>query len=128
MNERPKSITIICWILIAMAGILFAANIFAFNNPAAQEIMSKNPIPISIQYVMLFFGLFITIVCGIAMLKGMNWARLLYIGLGIIGVIIDLVASPTKGMAILEIIIFSIFVFFLLRPKANEYFKSTEIA
>jgi hypothetical protein len=126
MNERPKSITVVCWILIAMGGISLVTSIFSFNNPVAQELMSKSPIPISIQYVMMFVGLLITIICGIAMLKGMNWARLLYIGWSIIGFIIGIATSPMKAMMIPGLIIFFIFAFFLFRPKANEYFRSTE--
>jgi len=127
MNERPKSITVVCWILIIMSGISLVRSIFNFNNSMTQELMSKSPIPISIQYIIMFTGLLITLACGIAMLKGQNWARLLYVGWSIIGFIIGITTSPMKVMMIPGIIIFFIFTLFLFHPKANEYFKATEV-
>ena len=127
MIERPKSVTVVCWILIAMGGISLVTSTFSFNNPVAQELMSKSLIPISIQYIMMFVGLLITLVCGIAMLKGQNWARLLYIGWSIIGFTIGIATSPMKAMMIPGIFIFIILAFFLFRPKANEYFKAIEV-
>jgi hypothetical protein len=106
MNERPKSIAVVCWILIAMGGISLVTTIFSFNNPVTQELMSKSPFPISVQYIMMFAGLLIMFVCGIAMLKGQNWARLLYVGWSIIGIIIGIATSPMKAMMIPGIIIF----------------------
>lgn len=128
MNERPKSITVVCWILIVMGGISLITSLLSFNNPVTQELMSKSPIPISIQYIMMFAGLLITLACGIAMLKGQNWARLLYVGWSVIGFIIGIATSPMKAMMFPGIIIFFIFAFFLFRPKANEYFKATGVA
>lgn len=77
---------------------------------------------------MMYAGLLITLACGIAMLKRQNWARLLYVGWSITGFIIGIATSPMKAMMIPGIIIFFIFAFFLFRPKANEYFKATEVA
>jgi hypothetical protein len=52
----------------------------AINNPMAQGLMAKSPIPIPLQYVMLYLGLSIEIRCAIFMLRAANWARLQYIG------------------------------------------------
>ena len=126
MNERPKSITVVSWILIVMGGISLISSTFSLNSPVTQDLMSKSPIPITIQYIMLYAGLLITLGCGIAMLMRQNWARLLYVGWSILGFIIAIATSPMKMMMIPGVIIFIIFTFFLFRPKANEYFKATE--
>jgi hypothetical protein len=128
MKERPKSITVVCWILIAMGGISLISSTLSLNNPVVQEVMAKSQIPVSIQYVMMYTGLLIMLGCGIAMLKGHNWARWLYVCWSILGFIIGVATSPMKMMMIPGIIIFFIIVFFLFRPKANEYFKATEAA
>jgi len=128
MNQRPKSITVVCWILIIMGAISLVTSIVSFNNPIVKEIMSKNRIPINIQYVMMYAGLLVMLVSGVAMLKGQNWARLLYICWSIIGFIIGIATSPMKAAMIPGIIVFLVIVFFLFRPKANEFFKATEIA
>jgi hypothetical protein len=128
MNERPKSVTVVSWILIVMGGISLITSTLSLNNPMVHELMSKSPIPISIQYIMMYAGLLITLICGIAMLKRQNWARMLYVGWSIIGFTISITTSPMKALIIPGIIIFLIFAFFLFRPKANEYFKATEVA
>jgi hypothetical protein len=45
----------------------------AINNPMAQELMAKSPIPIPLQYVMLYLGLAIEILSAIFMLRAANW-------------------------------------------------------
>jgi len=93
----------------------------------AKELMSRSIMPISIQYLMMYVGLLIMIVCGIAMLKGQNWARLLYVIWSIIGFVIGIATSPMKAAMIPGIVIFLIAVFFLFRPKAKVYFAGTEV-
>ncbi len=93
----------------------------------AKELMSRSIMPISIQYLMIYVGLLIMIVCGIAMLKGQNWARLLYVIWSIIGFVIGIATSPMKAAMIPGIVIFLIAVFFLFRAKANVYFAGTEV-
>lgn len=126
MNERPKSITIVCWLLIVMGVISLISIPLSLNNPTAQRLMAKSAIPISIQYTIMCSGLLIQLACGIAMLKRQNWARILYVAWSIIGFFIAIATSPMKALMIPGIIIFLIFAFFLFRPKANEYFKITK--
>jgi len=127
MKHRPTSITVISWILIIMGGISLITSTISLNNPMAKELMSRSIMPISIQYLMIYVGLLIMIVCGIAMLKGQNWARLLYVIWSIIGFVIGIATSPMKAAMIPGIVIFLIAVFFLFRPKANVYFAGIEV-
>lgn len=126
--KRPTSVTVISWILIVMGSISLIVSTMNLNNPAAREVLSKNPIPLGIQYVMMYAAILITLVCGIAMLKRLNWARLLYVGWNIFTFIVGLVTSPAKAMMIPGIILFLILAYFLFRPKANEYFKAAGAA
>jgi hypothetical protein len=50
---------------------------------------------------------------------------MLYIVWGAIGLLFGLFTSPAKLMLIPGILIYAIFVFFLLRPKASEYFTGS---
>lgn len=127
MKSRPTSITVICWILIVMGGISLTSSILSFHNPMAKQIMSQNPISITIQYIMMYLGTLIMIGCGIAMLKGQNWARFLYIIWSVIGLGIGIVTSPMKAALIPGIIIFLIVAFLLFRPKAKAFFAGKEI-
>ena len=88
--------------------------------------MSKSPIPIPMQYAITYIGSAIMLVSGIAMLKGCNWARLLYVIWSVIGFLVGIVTSPMKATLILGLVSFLIIVFFLFRPKANAYFSTSE--
>ena len=77
---------------------------------------------------MMYVGLVITLVCGIAMLKRQNWARLLYVGWSVIVLTISIATSPMKLLLLPGIIGFMVIAFFLFRPKANEYFQAIEVA
>lgn len=120
--KRPTSVTVVAWILIAMSGISLISSTLTLNNPMAEELMAKNPLPIPLQYVSLYVGLLITIVAGIAMLKGQNWARFLYVIWFAISFLIGIVVSPMKVVMIPGLVVFAVITFFLFRPKANEYF------
>jgi len=128
--KRPTSVSVIAWILIVMSGISLVTSTFTLNNPIAREtateIMAKSLIPIPLQFVMLYAGLLITVVSGIAMLKRQNWARLLYVFWGAMGFMISVLTSPMKPMMIPGIIFFLVVAFFLFRPKANEYFSTRD--
>src|SRR5215510_4600593 len=110
MRTRPTSITVVAWILILMGGISLITmtlmistgmiDKFTVDNPAARELMNKSPIPVPVQYAMTYVTLLIELVSGIAILKGQNWGRWLYV----VGTV------------------------FLFRPKANQYFSDQESA
>lgn len=121
--KRPTSVSVVAWILIVMSAISLIASTVSLNNPMAKELMAKSLLPIPLQYVMLYVGLLITIVAGIAILKGQNWARFLYVAWTIIGFVIGIFTSPMKAAMIPGLVVFVVITFFLFRPKANEYFS-----
>ncbi len=127
MKERPTSITVIAWILIVMGVIALIASSISLNNPMTKDIMGRSPIPIPVQYVMMYAGLLVQLVSGIAMLKGQNWARFLYVIWSIIGLVVGFATSPMKTAIIPSVVIFLIIAFFLFRPAANEYFSGAEV-
>jgi len=124
MNTRPKSVTIISWVLLVMSVISIFSTSLTYNNPEVVEIMSLSTIPITLQYIMITLGLTITIISAIGMLNCKNWARFLYVGWSMIGFIISLLTSPMIAMLIPGIIVFMIITFFLFSSKANIYFNS----
>jgi hypothetical protein len=138
MRTRPASITVIAWILILLGGISLVTTTLVINsaiidkvmidNPAARELMSKSPIPVPVQYAMAYVGLLIMIVSGVAMLKGQNWGRWLYVVGTAVGFLIGIATSPLKEAMIPGFVVFVVVTFFLFRPNANKYFSDTESA
>ena len=127
MNTRPKSVTIISWVLLVMSVISIFSTSLTYNNPEVVEIMSLSTIPITLQYIMITLGLTITIISAIGMLNCKNWARFLYVGWSMIGFVISLLTSPVIAMLIPGIIVFMIITFFLFSSKANIYFNSGKV-
>ena len=125
MGKRPKSVTVIAWFLIVTGVLSVFISLSSLNNPVVKEVMSKSPLPVSLQYAMMFIGLAITVINGIGMLKGQGWARLLYVVWGVFGSLVGLVTSPTKIAMIPGIVIFAIIIFFLYRPVSSQYFTKT---
>lgn len=84
--------------------------------------MARSPIPVPIQIAMSYAGLLVTFVCGIAFLKGQNWARYLYVGWSIVGFIVGFATSPMKFSMIPGFAFVLVIAFFLFRPKATRFF------
>ncbi len=127
MAERPRSITVISWLFIVTGGFSLLGVIIGLWNPQAQhiarEIMEQNPLPLSVQYAVSFTGLTATLASGIFMLRGANWARYLYIIWGAISLLLSVFTAPAKLAIIPGLAIYGIIVFFLMQPKANEFFN-----
>jgi len=63
------------------------------------------------------------LVSGVVMLKGFNWGRLLYLwGYGI-SVLFNIVTRGFSLIVLPSVIIYVIFLIFLIRPAASEFFK-----
>lgn len=126
--KRPTSVSVIAWFLIATSLISVITSYTSLNNPIAQELMAKNLLPLSVQYVMLYVGLAVSVASGVAMLKGWNWGRTLYVAWSVFGLVIGLATSPMKLVLIPSAIILAIIAFFLYRPKVNAFFSPRQAA
>jgi len=132
-NGRPISIAVIAWItlvsnalfLLATLGSILRVNKSAVNDPVVQEMIAKYPTPTPVQYLTFFVDMIISTVSAIFMLRGANWARLLYICWGAFGYLIAFFMFHEKP--ILGIIYYLVVVFFLLRPKASAYFTQHNV-
>lgn len=122
MKARPLSISIISWFLIVTSVIALISTAFSYNNPEVIKIMELSALPITLQFLLAFTGLSITMLSAILMFKANNIGRFLYTGWVVISFIITLVTSPLTLMLIPSLVVSSIMIFFLFRPKANEYF------
>ena len=125
MSVRPKAVTIISWLSIIMGALMLAASVFSSNNPVIKDAMSQSPVPLSLQYFLSYVGAAVSIVTGIMMLQGKNWARLLFVIWYIFSIVMSLATVPNKVSEIPAMVLAAVFFFFLFRPKVNEYFKGS---
>ncbi|MCI5165639.1 MAG: hypothetical protein D3903_05970 [Candidatus Electrothrix sp. GM3_4] len=123
MKDRPKSITIISWLLIIISVISIASTVFTYDNPEVVKMMELSGVSTTLQYILIAIGMAITISCSVLMLKAKSIGRIIYIGWTVISLLIGLFTSPAKAMMVPGLVFFVIITFFLFRPKANEYFS-----
>jgi len=119
---RPVAVTVIAWYLIIAAGLALVSSLAYLNNPLTKDLMARSPLPESVQYLLLFGGLAVSLVSGIGMLQGHNWARWVYVIWAAVGFAISLATSPLKLMLIPGILVYFIIVLFLFRPAATRFF------
>lgn len=123
MVKQPISISIVAWITIISGIISFFTTTLMRNNPMAIELMEKNLLPISVQYVLGYIGITVMVVCGSFLLKGENWSRIVYVTWNIIGFTVSVITSPMKTALIPGLVFFLVICYLLFSPKANSYFK-----
>ena len=125
MKVRPTSVTVIAWLLIVLGAVKLPWTLTFRYDPTIKELMARNSsLPIPVQYFDLYVSLLMAIVSGIAMLKGQNWGRLLYVIGSLIGLLLLFATSPMRPILILAPVPTLIIVFFLFRPDANRYFRA----
>lgn len=126
---RPKSISVIGWINIAL-GISGIYNVTQmpriFSDPRYLKIVeaANSSLRLSMAVSSIFSLIFL--VSGIAILKGFNWGRFLYlIGVGIM-VLLNLLNQGISPLSLPGIAIYITFFIFLTRPAAIEFFKGQD--
>jgi len=128
MKKRPTSITVIAWFLIVsgVISIFTTAMGFMREDPMAEKLMAENLLPIPVQFVFSYIGLLISIACGIGMLKGKNWSRLLYVYWTAFALLVTALTFPLKTMVIPGAVFYAVILFFLYRKMVCEYFSGIE--
>ena len=124
MNKRPRTITLIGWILIVIGIFSMFATSANLKNPKVIAAMQETPLPMSMQYAILTLGVMIMTISGLGILKGKNWARFLYAGWGMFSFLLAIAVGTMQASMIPGLLIFLVIAYFLFRPEANAYFRS----
>jgi len=114
MSKRPRSITIISWLFIAVGSIGLLYHL--------SEWTPRHPIDLALVGVCLIRLL--AIVSGVFMLRGSNWARWLLIVWMVYHVILS--AFHSLSEAVMHVVLFSVVSYFLFLPPAAPYFRGTQ--
>lgn len=123
MTQRPLSITIISWILIVLAILGFAGTLLALSVPEGREVMEEGELPAEAHIAISFIGLAVLVTSGVGMLKGLNWARMLYVAWTGVSLLVGFLTTTAPATLIPPLVFFLVIVFFLFRPAANDYFR-----
>ena len=119
---RPLSVTIVGWWLVVTS--LFGAYSSATmnTNPLAVQLAATSPIPLQVQAVLGVINCLGLAICGVAVLRGLPWARLAFAGWSFVGFIFGILTIGLFLAALFSGLSFGIMMFFLSRRKANEWF------
>lgn len=106
-GKRPTSVTVIAWIIIVSGGLSFW---FLLRPTTVLSVL---------------WGVIrgtIALASGIAMLKGLNWGRLLYLLYVPVAIILRLLLYGFSPMQIMTVICYAAFLILLTRPAASAFF------
>jgi hypothetical protein len=121
--DRPTSVTVIAWILIVMYAYTAVAVLATAHVPAIRKGYEKvgrsMPFSIALTTVMGVVG----VISGIAMLKGRNWGRALYLVLIPASYVVVLAAWGFSSAQVPGLIIYAVILAFLMRPAASAFFR-----
>lgn len=128
MNKRPLSVTIIGWFLIVTSIFSLFSALMMGSNPQVSAMLAESPLPQSVHEIVGIIGGLISLVSGYGILKGFNWARILYIAASVAGLLFSLLTVPMVSIIVLGVVMLAVIAFFLFRPAANDWFKRTPAA
>lgn len=122
-KKRPNSVTVIGWINIISGGLSLISMIFPATEEA-QILLDATGRTGAIFTLMRILSSVIYFISGIAMLKGLNWGRLLYLYSVPTWIVFSGIIYLFSPMLVIAIIPYIIILMFLTRPKALAFFKN----
>ena len=115
MNSRPLSVTIIAWLFLIFGSIALISGLLPLARSDSAQLVAEFK-----QHWMVHLSRLTQIVCGLFMLRGHNWARWLLVAWIAFHILIGWLHGWVSFLT--HVLIFSVILFFMFRPRANEYF------
>ena len=132
MDKRPGTVTFIAWFAILYNIVALILTSWLANNFITKIGMdlalSRDPLPLQIHYGLIYFNILSSIGCGVGMLMGYNWARLIYTGLSIFSIVTSFLFPSSQSQAVPIAIVTSVIIFLLYQPKATRYFTRSSLS
>jgi hypothetical protein len=115
MKSRPLSITIIAWLFTLFGSIALLSGLLPLADANKAQLLAEFK-----THWMVHLSRLAQIVGGLFMLRGHNWARWLLVA----WIVFHIVVGALHGWVqfLTHVVIFSVILFFLFRPRVNEYF------
>lgn len=123
--KRPKTVTIIAWLIIAKA-VFLACSTLLFLSPdiraEAGELLLAQGSTSGISIAWALIGAAVRLVCGAAMLRRRNWGRMLYFTYIPTAYLLTHLLHGFQARDLVGLVVFGVFVVMLTRRPASEYF------
>ena len=114
--SRPRSVTIISWILLIF-GSLGVVTMLAAGGTVGGNVAALGLI-----------GALFSVICGGAMLAGQNWARILYIFVTPLSFLADGIAMGFAASQVAQLTLYGVVVYFVTREAASKFFGGPLLA
>lgn len=115
MVQRPRSITIISWFFLIFGSIALISGLLPPDTLTLAHLKG---------HWMVHLSRFLSIVAGLFMLRGHNWARWLLVAWIAFHIILSALHSALQ--LLIHVAIFTVILYFLFRRPASEYFLATK--
>lgn len=126
--QRPTSVTVVAWVILAMAGEAIAGSSSSMAQPILRQLADPQVgVPLTV-----LLGLLVEVaivISAVLMLRGASWARIVYAALAGFVVFGMVVSSfrvsgmvPIAGYATIRT---AVLLYFLFRADANAYFSGS---
>lgn len=127
MTKRPRSLTILSWILMGFGTVQLIMIVLQLNSPELQAHMQKladeRGSSAGLVYGMMFAGMFVLISSGLGIHRGSNWSRWLFTLWGSGTLLVNLYVGNITTASLPGVAIFGFVVFLLFRPGVRDFFR-----
>lgn len=122
MNERPRSLTVIGWLFIAVGAGGILKDVLPLLTPDAARQLAKLRADGLADLGPAWTSRALAVIGGVGLLRGGNWARWLLVVWMALHLAISLLHSPWELLA--HCAIFAPIVFFMFRPRSGLYLRA----
>jgi hypothetical protein len=119
---RPLSVTIVGWWLVVTSLLGVYSSATMHTDPQAVQLLSSSAVPLQAQEIFGMINGFVLALCGVAVLKGVSWARLAFLFWSLVGFVFGVFTIGLLLSALFSGVAVGVIMFFLSRPRANEWF------
>lgn len=123
-KKRPTRVTVIAWIIIVTSSLGLVSTPFTATMPQVKRMLEATGTSVPIALLLAFVAGGIGLVSGVAMLRGINWGRLLYLGFTPFSFALSWVLYGFRPLYILSVLFYLVVLVLLTRPAASVFFSS----
>lgn len=121
---RPLPLTIICWLLIVLGavGLLGPISMWAMrDSPEMKKAIEAMPMSLETSIALAVLGSAVMVVSGIAMMRGANWGRWLYVVYSVLAIAYGMYLQGMTIAALPGVVITAVIFVILFLPASSRY-------
>lgn len=123
--RRPVGVTTVAVLMLMAAAFAFARLMSVITNPMVQHDIQQTFHSVRMFVFFSLVGAGMAVACGIGLLMGRDWARLLYL-LGVpMLLLLSILLNGLQAMHLSAAIFYGIFAFVLTRRESVEFFAGS---